>query len=120
MKKIFTTVILSSLTLSANANAANFAVITAPSTILSILIFIVSLGCLYGVVKVLSILKGGYLSKSWQLFLSSFIVLALSQIVNLINQFELITVPSFLVPALLVITTGLFLFAIFETKQTLE
>lgn len=112
--------ILSSFILSANAYAANFAVITSPPTILSILIFVVSLGCLFGVVRILSLVKGGYLSKSWQLFMSSFIILALSQFVNLLNVFEILAVPSFMVPALLVITTGLFLFAIFETKRTLE
>jgi hypothetical protein len=36
------------------------------------------------------------------------------------NDFELLVVPSFLVPALLLVTSGLFLYGIFETKQTLE
>lgn len=120
MKKIITTTVLGSILFSSNTQAANFAVITSPPTILSIVIFLVALGCLYGVVKVLSLLKGGYLSRSWQLFMTSFIVLALSQVANLLKDFQLLSVPSFLVPALLVITSGLFLYGIFETKQTLE
>ena len=120
MKKIIATTMFGSFLLSSNAQAANFAVITSPPTILSLVVLIVAIGCLYGVVKVLSLLKGGYLSKSWQLFMSSFIVLALSQVVNLMNDFELLAVPSFLVPALLLVTSGLFLYGIFETKQTLE
>jgi len=120
MKKIITITVLGSILISTDTHAANFAVITSPPTILSIVIFLVALGCLYGVLKVLSLLKGGYLSKSWQLFMSSFIVLALSQVANLLNDFELLLVPSFLVPALLVVASGLLLIGIFETKQTLE
>jgi hypothetical protein len=120
MKKIITTTILGSFLLSGNVHAVNFAVITSPPTIISLVLLLVALVCLYGVLKVLALLKGGYLSKSWQLFMSSFIVLALSQMVNLVNDFELLAVPSFLVPALLLVTSGLFLYGIFETKQTLE
>ncbi len=103
-----------------NANAANFAVISQPPTILSLVVFIVGIGCLLGSVKILSLLRGGLLFKSWQIFLTAFIVLVISQAANLVNDFEILLLPTFVVPALLLLTIGLFLVGVFETKKTLE
>ena len=103
-----------------NVHAANFAVITQPPTMLSAVVFLVGVGCLVGTLKVLSLLKGGLLFKSWQIFMAAFIVLVLSQATNLINDFELFLMPTFAVPALLLLALGLFLYGVFETKKTLE
>ena len=105
---------------STNVHAANFAVITQPPTMLSAVLFFVSIGCLVGSVKILSLVRGGLLFKSWQIFLSAFVVLVISQIANLVNDFEIFIIPSFAVPALLLLAIGLFLFGVFETKKTLE
>ena len=106
--------------LTGNAHAANFTVITQPPTILSLVIFLVGVGCLVGSYKILSLVRGGLLFKSWQIFLTAFVVLSISQIANLVNNFEIFILPSFVVPALLVLTFGLFLLGVFETKKTLE
>ena len=103
-----------------NAHAANFAVITSPPTLLSLIVFLGAVACLWGGLKVISLVKGGFLQRSWQIFLGSFIVLSLSQLLNLLHDFEIIAVPQYVVPALLTVTTGLFFYAIFETKKTLE
>jgi len=103
-----------------DAHAANFAVITQPPTILSAVVFLVGVGCLVGTVKVLSLLRGGLLFKSWQIFMTAFIVLVISQAASLINDFEIFLLPTFAVPALLLLALGLFLFGVFETKKTLE
>jgi len=105
---------------SSNTYAANFAVITQPPTLLSVIVFLAGIGCLLGSMKILSLLRGGLLFKSWQIFLSAFIVLILSQGVSLVNDFEIFLMPSFAVPALLLLSIGLFLFGVFETKKTLE
>ena len=105
---------------STNVFAANFAVITSPPTILSIVVFLAGIGCLFGTVKILSILRGGLLFRSWQIFMTAFVALAVSQLANLINDFEIFIMPSFVVPALLTLAIGLFLYGVFETKKTLE
>ena len=118
MKK--NSIILGLLLLGGNAHAANFAVITQPPTLLSLIVLIAGVGCLFGSVKILSLVRGGLLFKSWQIFLTAFIVLSISQLANLVNNFEIFILPSFVVPALLVLTFGLFLLGVFETKKTLE
>ena len=119
MKKIFTINILVLLA-STKVFAANFAVITSPPTILSFVVFLVGIGCLLGALKVLALVKGGLLSKSWQMFLFGFIALIISQAANLMSDFEIYPIPTFVVPALLTIAVGLFLYGVFETKKTLE
>lgn len=103
-----------------NAHAANFAVITQPPTMISAVVFLVGIGCLVGSVKILSLVRGGLLFKSWQLFLAAFVFLIFSQVVNLVHDFEILLVPTFTVPALLLLAIGLFLVGVFETKKTLE
>lgn len=102
------------------AYAANFAVITSPPTALSVLVLFAALGCIVGAYRIANLLKGGYLAKSWQIFIGSFLALGISQLGVLLNDFEIYPIPQFVVPALLVLALGLFMFGIFETKRTLE
>lgn len=103
----------------ANANAANFAVITSPPIFLNAFILVLSLGCIFGAVSIYKLVKGGNLSKSWQIFVFGFVVLSISQIGYLAQAFELLALPVFIIPALMVVTFGLFLYGIIETKKIL-
>ena len=103
-----------------NVWATNFAVITSPPTILNIVIFLVALGCLFGTVKIMNLIKGGQLFKSWQFFMIAFIVLAVCQTAILLKDFEILAMPVYVVPALVFLTFGLFLYGVWETKKTLE
>ena len=109
MKKIFLTVAFFTAA-TANAEAANLAVITSPPTILNILVFLFACACLFLCSQVLGLVKGGQLSKSWQMFLLGFTLLALSQIAGLLNTFEVLAVPGFVVPIMMVLMVGLFLY----------
>ena len=120
MKK---TIILTGLTvifLSGSTQAANLAVITSPPTILNILVFLFACACLYLCTQLLKLVKGGHLSKAWQVFMLSFLLLALSQIASLLDVFEVILLPNFVVPVLLTVMAGLFLYGIYETKRVLS
>ena len=119
MKKIFSLSILILLGGNSNAMAANLAVITSPPTMLNFVVLGIAVGCIISSFKILSLLKGGNLFKSWQIFMIGFIVLALSQTGNLLNDFEIFSIPSFVIPALLALTFGLFLYGIIETKKVL-
>ena len=102
------------------AEAANLAVITSPPTLLNVLILAAAVACAAAAVKVLSLVRGGLLSKSWQFFVAGFGVLGLCQLIRLGAAFELITLPAFVVPSLSVVMAGLFLTGIIETKRALS
>ncbi len=112
--------VLSVLALSNQAMAANIAVITSPPTMLRLVVFGVVVGCVVGSWKLLSVLKGGLLFKSWQVFMFGFAVLAISQLTSLLNDFEIVSLPDYVAPALWAVVAGLFLFGIFEAKKTLD
>ena len=120
MRKIFGTTVLSVLIFSSQAAAANVAVITSPPTMLKFVVFGVVVGCIVGSWKLLSILRGGLLFKSWQIIMFGFCVLAVSQVASLLNDFEIFSLPEFIAPALWAVVGGLFLFGIFEAKKTLD
>lgn len=107
------------LLLSPAANAANLAMIANPPTIFSMLLLIVAAAGLFGAFKVAELVRGGLLSKSWQLFIIGFVVLVLSQVASLLHDFEILALPSFVVPMMLVVMMGIFTYGVFEAKRTL-
>ena len=119
MRKIAVLPALLVLAGAGSAQAANFAVITSPPTLMNFLILIAAVVCLTGSLKVVELIRGGLLSKSWQLFLGGFAVLVLAQLVTLANSLEIVNLPSFVVPALLILMAGLFLYGVHEAKRTL-
>lgn len=119
MKKIILTAVFLTATTS-STQAANFAVITNPPTMLNILVFLFACACLFLCSQVLGLVKGGQLSKSWQMFLLGFTLLALSQIASLLQTFEIMAVPGFVVPVMMVLMVGLFLYGMYETKRILS
>ncbi len=100
--------------------AANLAVITSPPTLLNILVLLFAGACLFICFQVLTLVKGGQLSRSWQMFLIAFSLLVISQLANLLNTFEILNIPNFVVPVLMMLTVGLFLYGIYETKRVLS
>ncbi len=120
MKRMIITFMAMTIVTAVNAQAANFAVITSPPVFLNAFILLLSCGCIFGCVRVYDLVRGGSMSKSWQLFLLGFVILALSQIGYLCVAFEVLSLPIFVVPAMMVLTAGLFLYGIFETKKILS
>lgn len=101
------------------AEAANLAVITNPPTMMNILILGFGIACVGGAFRVYTLVRGGQLSKSWQLFLGGFAVLVLAQLLMIFSAMEIVSLPSFVIPACFVLMAGLFLWGILETKRTL-
>ncbi len=120
MKKILILSAASVLITSGQAMAANLAVITTPPTMLKFVVFGVAIGCLVVSFRVLNVLKGGLLSRSWQVFMFGFALLAAGQLASLLGDFEIVNMPSFVAPALWVAMSGLFLYGIFEAKKILD
>lgn len=102
------------------AHAANFAVVTSPPTILNILVLLFAGACLTICLQLVSLVRGGLFARIWYTFTFGFALLALSQIVALLNVFELVLLPGFLVPALLAVMAGVFTYAAYEAKRVLS
>jgi hypothetical protein len=107
------------LLMTSGAHAAKFAVITAPPTMLSAAILIFAAVGLVWSYKVVDLVRGGLFSKCWQMFVGGFLALALAQAVALLRAFEIVALPSFIVPALLVLMALLFMYGVFEARRTL-
>jgi len=108
------------LLLSPAAHAANLAVITQPPTIFSTVLLIGAVVGLVGAFRVAELVRGGLLFKCWQMFILGFVVLALAEAAALLQIFEVLTIPSFVVPGLLFIMVGLFVYGVFEARRTLS
>ena len=102
------------------AEAANLTVITNPPTMLDAIIFVAAVACAGGSIKVFGLVRGGRLSRCWQMFIFGFVLLAVAEIILLCEAFEIITLPEFAVPTLLAAMAGLFLFGILDAKRTLS
>jgi hypothetical protein len=120
MKRIFSIAISLAVVTGATAQAANLAVITSPPTLLNVFILGIAIACAVASIKILELVRGGQMSKSWQILIIGFIIFAASQIVSLCVAFEIVNLPAYVVPALVVVALGLFLYGIFETKRILS
>ena len=119
MKKIILTALIT-IGGASTGQAANLAVITSPPTILNILVLLFAFACFFICFQVLNLVRGGQLSRSWLLFTSGFGLLALCQIANLLNTFEIFAVPNLAIPVLMTLMVGLFLYGMYETKRVLS
>lgn len=107
------------LGLAGRTEAANFAVITAPPTMLNLGVLILALAALVIGVQLVGAVRGGALSRPWQIMVGGFVLLALSQVATLLHTFEIVLLPTWVAPALMVLWAGVFFYGLFETKRTL-
>lgn len=101
------------------ADAANLAVIASPPTLLNLVVLGLAVAAIVIGLPLLRTMKGGYLSRSWQLFIAGFGVLALAQLLGLIRALEIAAIPVWISPALTAVCVGAFFYAVFETKKVL-
>jgi len=99
--------------------AANVAVVVASPGIFNLAILLIACACAVVGFKVLSAVRGGLLSRSWQYIVAGFSLLALSQLVTLLNATEILSVPGWVVPVLLVAMSSVLFYGVFQTKQVL-
>lgn len=119
MKKIIIFTI-SIMLISSNVFAANLAMITSTPTMMDIVILICGVGCVFGAMKVLNLVRGGQFSKTWQFLLGGFSVLIIVQLLRILNAIEILMLPVFIIPACIILMMGLFLYGIIEAKRILS
>ena len=88
--------------------------------LISAVVLVVAVGCLIVGYQVQSTVRGGLLSKGWQLFMAAFGLLAISQLLMLLAVTEVVVLPSFAAPAALVLMGICFLMGVLVTKKTLS
>ena len=97
----------------------NPAMFYTPSGILDIAILLGALICLIWSAKVMSLLKGGLMSRSWQMFSLGFGFLLIAQIVNLGETVNLMALPGYVLAALYFLMVATWLFGLYQTKKIL-
>ncbi|HUV31187.1 MAG TPA: hypothetical protein VMY05_08885 [Acidobacteriota bacterium] len=102
-----------------SAEAANVAVIASPPGLLSVVVLVFACACVVVGLQVRSIVRGGMLARSWQLLVTGFALLALVQLVRLLHDMEVLALPVWVVPGLLLLMTGVFFYGLFAARQTL-
>lgn len=120
MKRMLIPALMLTLAPLSRAEAANLAVIANPPTMLNFLVLVGAVACTTGAFKVWMLIRGGRLSKCWQWFMAGFACLALAEIILLFQMFELMRLPEFIAPLLLMAMAALFLYGVLEIKKTLS
>lgn len=120
MKTITALACLGVISLAGSAEAANLAVIKNPPTILNLAVLLLALAGMIIGLQLLGVLKGGYLSRAWQIFVAGFGVLVLAQVAVLLQTFEIVSLPTWVAPSLTALFAGVFFYGIFETKRILD
>ena len=90
-----------------------------PASIVTLIVLLCSGLCLIWAFKVLSLVRGGLLSKSWQMFVLGFGFLLLAQIVTLGQQVALINLPGFVVTAFYLLMSVTWLLGLYQTRRIL-
>lgn len=119
MKKTLLIGLIVTIATNSSAHAANMAMIVSPPTLFSFFVMIIAGFCLFGSFQVWNQVKGGLLSRSWQMFLIGFVILAVSQFLNVLSSVEIIGLPSFIVPLLLTMMAGVFMYGVYNARKTL-
>ena len=120
MKKQLLIGFIAAFTICSSTHAANFAMIASPPTMFSFFVLVIAGFCLFGSFQVWNQVKGGLLSRSWQMFLIGFVLLAVSQLLNILSSMEFMALPGYIVPGLLTMMAGVFLYGVYNTRKTLS
>lgn len=75
--------------------------------------------CLIWSMKIMSLVRGGMMSKSWQMFTLGFIFLILARVISLSAIINLFVVPDYVSTVLYLLMTITWLIGIFQTKRIL-
>lgn len=120
IKNILSGIFLISLVFAQSANAvvdteALFTAAGIADLVLLLGIFI----CLFWSMNIMSLVRGGLMSKSWQMFTLGFIFLILARLVTIGASINLFVVPEYLSTILYLLMTVTWLIGIYQTKRIL-
>lgn len=104
-----------------NAHAAtpDFTLLLAIPALMDQALFLISLVAIAISFKVYSLVKGGLLAKSWQMFVVGLLCLAIAQLFELAHLVGLFVPPDALRPGILICMVGLWLYGAYAARNAL-
>jgi hypothetical protein len=78
-----------------------------------------AVACVVFCFQVLTLVRGGQLSRSWLVFTAGFAVLAVSQMAVILTGFGILPASRYLMPVLLMLMSALFAYGLYDTKRVL-
>ncbi len=90
-----------------------------PMSVIHLVVLLIALVCLVWALKILSLVKGGLMSKSWQMFGLGFGILIIAQLVSLGTTVKVMTLPEYIIPSLYLVMAVLWLFGLYQTRKVL-
>jgi hypothetical protein len=90
-----------------------------PMAIINVVIVLMAAACLIWALKILSLVKGGLMSKSWQMFGLGFGFLIIAQLVSLGQRAGLYVIPDFINPAIYLLMVVAWLYGLYQTRKVL-
>ncbi len=119
MFRLLTCFVIGTVAVGQSSSAANFAALAQPGNAIAVIILLAAIVCCALSAQVVGLVKGGQLSRSWQVFLIGFLLLAVSQVLAVLAALEVFVAPEWVAPLLLGVMTALFGYGLFQTKRIL-
>ncbi len=89
------------------------------ASIFNFFILICSILCLLAAVKVLSLVRGGLLSKGWQMFVLGFAALVLAQVLTVSQKAHILPTPEFVTALLYLVMAVTWLAGLYQIRKVL-
>jgi len=119
-KFILSGIFLISFLFAKTANAAvNIDALLSTAGIVDMVLLLCIIICLFWSMNIMSLVRGGLMSKSWQMFTLGFLFLILARIVIISATINLFVVPDYVATILYLFMTITWLIGIFQTKRIL-
>lgn len=103
-------------TASANAGGEGF---FSASAIFNLFLLVCAVLCLLAAVKILSLVRGGLLSKGWQMFVLGFASLVLAQVLIVSQKAHILPTPEFVTVILYLVMAGAWLAGLYQIRRVL-
>jgi len=120
-KKLIFSLILPGGLLSAQPAAAAVRLESLYSTgsAISILVLLCAVICLVWSLKILSLVRGGLMSRSWQMFVVGFCFLTFAQLLTIGQQADMFALPGYIIAALYLVMAFTWLLGLYQTRKVL-
>jgi hypothetical protein len=103
---------------SASANTGGESFFSATG-IFNFFLLVCAVMCLVWGLKVLSLVRGGLMSRSWQMFVLGFAALVLAQVFVVSHKAHILPIPEFVATMLYLVMGGTWLVGLFQIRKIL-
>ena len=120
LKYIISGIFLINFLFAGTAHAAvNINALLSASGIADLVLLLCIFVCLFWSMKIMSLVRGGLMSKSWQMFTLGFLFLILARLMIISATINLFVVPEYVSTILYLLMTVTWLVGILQTKRIL-